>query len=340
MFEAVGIGDLHFGKLDRMLPGVADRLVANEFRKPLEYALKFGISNAILYGDVAEYPRLSYDSHLSFLPVLFDDRYKDISFWVVLGNHDYDEKNRHSLEILSFVAKKLDRNVKVITSTARQTKIDDVYVNFLPHPHKTLLLDHLNVGHFEVKGSTRDNGRTVNEGEESDALCVMGHLHTAHRVRNTYFSGTLYQTNFGEKLPKSFHHIRVRDDLKHKIIDVPNDPDFKLFNIKVETRKDLSRISEDPKHLYKVFVLDGVDVSPEDFKDRSNVVKINTYETETDLKQQLEAELDVEVDVGEVFKPEQDVLHYLDKKKVAGDMRDRVIRIHDRAIKSFFKGIR
>ena len=336
MLEFVGIGDVHGDKLEKILPGVGNKWICREVRKPLNYALKKGIKHAFFYGDIGEYARWSYEFQMEFKNVLLDPKYKDLNQWLILGNHDWDEKGRHSLEVLVndlslFKAHGLKLKIKVLTDLT-DVEIDGVPVRFLPYPHTKTTGKALNVGHFEVAGSTRDNGRKIKDGVETNHLCVLGHLHTCHRVGNSFYSGTLYQTNFGEYLPKSFHHVKVKDNLKHKVMNVPNDPEYKLLNVEVHSRKDLDQISDNPKVLHKLFVQDGMTIDPRDLEERPNVVKVNRFKDDKDLKTQLEEEWKIE-DVGNVFQPEEDVERFLSERKVEDKVKTRALKIHRRFLK-------
>lgn len=306
----------------------------NEVRKPLNYALKHGISYVFLYGDICDHARMSYDGHIWFGEVILDDKYKDLIFYTILGNHDMDEKGRHSLEVLEFYARKMKRNLKILVNSC-EVGIEKVPVHFMPYPDINTSSKHLNVGHFEVAGSMRDNGRIVKEGHHSKHLSAVGHLHTPHRVGRTYFSGTLYQTNFGESLPKSFHHFRVLPDLRHKVLDIPNEPAFKLFNLKIFSRKDLHQISKEELYLYKLFVQDGVRINPDDLSKYPNVIRINRFKDEKDLKAQLEDEWKITEEVSSVFQPEEDVKSFLVTKNVKKELQERVMKLHNKTIKKF-----
>lgn len=335
MFEFVGIGDTHFDKLDKVLPGMGNKLIANEVKKPLNYALKHGIQHVVFYGDICERARMSYDAHIWFGEAILNPKYEDLIFWIILGNHDFDEHGRHSLELLEFFSRYMKRQLKVITRSC-EVGIEKVPVNFMPYPDTETSKKHLNIGHFEVNGAIRDNGKVIKDGaHHSKHLSAIGHLHTPHKVGRAYFSGTLYQTNFGEHLPKSFHHIKCLPDLRHKVVDVPNDPAFKLYNLKVFARSDLSKISKDKLHLYKLFVQDGVRLNPEDLSKYENVIRINRFKDEKDLKAQLEDEWKITEEISTVFQPEEDVKHFLQTKKIKVELQDRVLKLHNRAIKKF-----
>jgi hypothetical protein len=336
MLEGVGIGDLHFDKLERTLPGIGNKAIVKELRKPLNYALKNGIEHAFYYGDIGEYARFSYEALILFMDVLLDPKYEGLYQWIYLGNHDFDEEGRNSLEVLVSLLSLLKRRgiknrIRVFTQP-EDLEIDDVPVRILPYPHTNTSGKRLNFGHFEVSGAIRDNGRRIKEGVETEHLCLIGHLHTCHKVANSYFSGTLYQTNFGEKLPKSFHHFKVKGDLKHKIINVPNDPEYKLFNLEIYSRKDLEKISDSEKDLYKLFVQDGVKINPDDLTKYKNVIKLNKFKDEKDLKVQLEEEWKIE-NVGTVFQPQEDLKELLVTKNVREDLKQRTLKLHKKMLR-------
>lgn len=335
--EFCGIGDLHLGKLNKVLDKVVDdvdELIANELRKPLNYAVKKGIPNAIYYGDVGDKPTLSYDSHLAFLTVVSDPKYKDIQHHIILGNHDFEENGRHSLELVEWFCNRLHGNLHVYT-TQKVVKIGGINVNFLPYPFTKTQKDCLNVGHFEVAGSIRDNGRQISEGKHTNNLCVLGHLHTPHVVRNSHFSGTLFQTNFGESLPKGFHHARVKSVKEFQITQINNDPAFKLVNLEIYTRKDLAKISKDPMHLYKLFIKDAVDIDIEDLGNLPNVIKTNIFKNKEELNLILEEEWKENEEVTNLFQPEEDLRRFLSTRKVNPQVQKKVVELHEKFIKEF-----
>jgi hypothetical protein len=309
----------------------------------LNYAIKNGIEHVIYYGDIGEYPRLSYEAQILFKSVVFDQKYKDLYHWIILGNHDFDEHGRHSLQVLRWDIKNIlsdDRRKRFrVFTKMTDMVIEDVPVRFLPFPCKETSKKHLNVGHFEAAGALRDNGRKIKDGvTTTDHLSVVGHLHTCHRVGKFYYSGTLYQTNFGEALPKSFHHIKVRPNLEHKIINVPNEPEYTLINLEIYRRSDLKKIEDNPKKLYKLFVQDGVRIEPGDLEKYKNAIKLNRFKDDKDLKIQLEAEWKFE-SVGTVFQPEEDLISFMKEQRIESDLQKRTLKLHDRMISKSFPNL-
>jgi hypothetical protein len=297
--EAVGIGDLHLGKLDAIIPD-ANRLIASSIGKVLDYAVDNGVGNVFFYGDIGEKPRLSYESQIA-LKVLFKKRYQDLSFKFILGNHDFAEDGVHSLQVLETFAPFMKRDITVYTKP-EQVYVDGSPFHFLPYPYNQTAKGHVGVGHFEVKGSKRDNGKIIEEGFETKATNLLGHLHTCHRVARNWYSGTLYQTNFGESLPKSFHHVKWENGTAPKEIEVENirfTPPWKLVNLTVNTESDLDviRQDKDKRSYYKLFIKDGLDLDLNRIlAENPNILRHNVFKSKKDLEVLIDRDWDFDVD--------------------------------------------
>lgn len=285
---AIGIGDLHLtdseggGGLAKYISD-PDAYVMRECTRVVRYASKKGITNIFLYGDICENPRMSYAAMEALIQFFREN--STINFYVILGNHDKfgnESSLGHSLQIIMLYP---FTNVRFITEP-EVIKIDGVKVNFQPWPGKSFSKNMLNVAHIEVNGSKLDSGRKFESDEfsNSKAVILMGHLHTNHKVRNTYYSGTLYQTYFGESLPKFFHLIDYSSPDEYEITNVPFDPEYKLFTCVVENKKDLKLISKDPKHLIKLVIQEGADVDPDSPEcNLPNIVITKAFKTKSEL---------------------------------------------------------
>lgn len=282
--EVIGIGDLHLtddkghGGLSKYIEG-HDEYVMSEVDRVCKYARKHHVSTIILYGDLCENPRMSYEAMLAFVACI--RRNKDLNFITYLGNHDKlarDSDEGHSMQIIESHRLK---NLLIFTKDS-YTEIDGHKVKILPWPSTAFDPKVLNFAHTEVYGAKLDSGRKM-EGDDlpkSKAAVAVGHLHTNHRIRNTYYSGTLYQTNFGESLPKFFHHIKFTSVDDFEIESVPFDPKYKLFNCVVETKADVEALPTDPHHLVKLVVKDGADI---DIPARPNIVINKSFKSKQDL---------------------------------------------------------
>lgn len=290
--EAIGIGDLHLtddtgkGGLAKYIEA-PDTYVMSEVERVLKWGIKRGIRTCLFYGDLFENPRGSYAGQMALVKTV--SAYPKIEFIAVLGNHDKLSKfslEGHSMQIIELM--KLP-NFRLVTEDT-VIRIQGIDVRFCPWPSKRFDPKMLNVGHTEVMGSRGDSGRemTGDDLSKSKSVICMGHLHTNHQVRNTYYSGTLYQTNFGEPLPKFFHHIAFKSVDDHEINSIPFDPKYKLFNCVVESNADVKALSRDPFHLIKLVVKDGADVVVPDLP---NIVITKAFKTKADLAQILTEDL-------------------------------------------------
>jgi hypothetical protein len=286
--EAVAVGDLHTtniagqGALSKYVPN-PNEMVFDEFQKVVDWARARHIHNVIQAGDVCEGPRMSYEAMLALSSFL--RRNDDMTFHFLLGNHDmYGETPAagHSLEILKLLSLP---HVKFHTKP-KTVKIDGVDVRFLPYPHEDFDPKALNVFHKEVRGAKNDAGKAFDTDTlpASKAVTLAGHLHTAQRVRNTFFMGTLYQTNFGEKLPKYFHHVRFNSVKDYDIELIKHEPKYTLHTIVLNSRDDLQTIPTKATQLVKLVIQDGANVRASDYSHLTNVVNIRNFKSREELQ--------------------------------------------------------
>lgn len=284
----------------------------------------------LFYGDVCEKPRLSYEAQVSLYSLLLRRKYRELDIHIIPGNHDFQENGSHSLQVLAKIAELTKTNVTVYTEPT-VVKIERRRFNFLPHPFTETVRNALNIAHYEVAGSFRDNGRRVDDGLKTRHMGCYGHLHTCHRVRRVHYSGTLYQTNFGEALPKSFHHVRYDDDDPYsaQIENIPHEPPWKLINLPVKDESDLAAIEDNPDILYKLFVHEGLDLDINDvLKAHPNVVRHNRFNSKSDLKTLIENEWDFE---------SQSVTNNVDTEEVVRDYLANKSGLNKREIERAFR---
>lgn len=282
---ALGIGDLHLPD-DKGTGGLAkyidrpERYVMSEVSRVVEWGIARYIYEVWFYGDFCQNPRMSYEAIMAFVKVI--RKYPQVTFRGILGNHDKiaeASKAGHSMQIIMDYQLP---NLKIYTEDTIEL-IQGVNVKFCPWPSIALNNTCLNVAHKEVSGSLSDSGRVMKASDlsTSKAVAVIGHLHTKHRVRNSYFSGTLYQTNFGESSPKFFHHIQFKDAKDYEISDIPFKPRYVLHNCIVETQADVDALPQGKYDLLKVVVKDGADIV---IPDMPNIVVSKAFKTQDELK--------------------------------------------------------
>lgn len=287
----ISIGDIHGDKLRNLFPNSIE-LQFNEINKAVHYGRKQGEKHFSFLGDLSEHIRLSQEAECAFIRFFcyWDSK---IELDVILGNHDFAENNNHSL--LPFMEMQRAGLFKTIRFHEKPyvKKIDGIYHNFCPYPFTEPVKNAVNYGHFEVSGSTRDNGTKINKahdvGEKDN--WVMGHLHTPHDVGKVHYTGTLYQLNFGESLPKHFSMINARlkgGKLKLDIERVRTDPEFKLINLVVDTEKDLKKIEKNPLYKYRLLTNVNFETDLDILGKYDNVVKMEGFKTKKELKSLVE----------------------------------------------------
>lgn len=324
-FQAIGVGDLHLdGKLAKYIPEL-NSVILSELRKAVRYADKVGVTTVILYGDVCDGSVLSTEAHIGLTSVFVNNPH--ITFIVIKGNHDVMDSESCSLDYLKFLADSgLIKNLIVALKPTVLFEDTDTPVNLLPWPYKETRKDCLNVMHTEAAGTTWETGRQVTGGFVTNHLCVVGHIHKGQVVRNSHFSGTLYQVSFGEPAEKYFHHITWTGNIKTSSVEmVPHKPTYTLVNQVISKASEVADLSDDPHVLYKVFVKKSVVLPAGVFNDKPNVVKTNYFASKDELKALIIEELVLDDVSSEVLIRHEEVLDdWLTTHKVTKSLADRV----------------
>lgn len=278
---ALGIGDLHLdGRLTKYIPDL-NKVIVTEVRLVIDKGIELGVETIIFYGDIGDKPNLSYESHRLLLNLFLE--YSHLQFFVIGGNHDFQDSKTNGLQLLGWVTKNLMPNVIVTTKPLTVREDTDYPIRLLPWPSVDVLDGALNVLHIETSGSVMDSGRPCGDAASipENLFCVAGHLHTNHKAKNVNFSGTLYQTAFGEKEDKFYHII---DLARKRVKSVSHIPKYKLRNLVIATQEDLDNIPKDPNVLCKLFIKSKVAVPIELLDRYPNVVKHNKFSSKAELE--------------------------------------------------------
>jgi DNA repair exonuclease SbcCD nuclease subunit len=313
----VGIGDLHLdGKLRKYLPDLNQRIVS-EVEKCFDYARRNGIKLVVFYGDICDVPHMSADAARSLVHLM--TAHKDLQQVYITGNHDIESNEVHSMQLfIDLCATGVLPNVRVIDKPVTLFRKSGTPLRLLPWPSLDTEKEALNVIHEGVAGAVWDGGRPVESGKVIKHWTVGGHLHSNQVIGKVHFSGTLYQTSFGERPRKYFHDVRWdQPEDKPVIQSIKCNPGFKLINLKIETIDDLSKIEDNPNFLYKVFVQTDVVLDSNTFDGKTNVVKVNSYKTKTELEELIHEELrmDDEFDIEAAMSVETNLKQWLLKAK-------------------------
>ena len=294
--EFVGIGDLHLssqnghGGFSRFLDD-SDAYILSEVQRVLNLAKDRGIEQVILYGDICDSVRMSYRAHLQLVEFLRSNR--DMYFHIILGNHDKFAKEAqlgHSCEVLEAFRFK---HVRIYSEPTLVKFIDGSKVNFLPFPYSNFK-SCLNVCHLDLAGAVADNGQKVRSKISSGKHPVVsGHIHSSSSFKQTYYSGTLYQLNFGESVDrKGFHSIECNGN-DVEVEYVPFKPKYQLKTIVVENPKILQGLPSQNVFYRLLIPEDAEELNPASYAHLS-VVQLKHWGSKNELSELQNFKVDFE----------------------------------------------
>lgn len=285
MFRCVVSSDWHFEGMDKVLNDSVQKQIA-EIRKVYRYAFDNGIKHVVIPGDWAHIPRLREETMIEIIKLLlsYDDH---INTYYVFGNHDIAHRNSTAFDLLKAVTESsMFKRFKIYASPKVET-IDGVDIAFMPFPCTSvphLKKPPLVFAHIETSGAIGDNGRALKH-DDSKLIRVPGdyivtghiHLHQEQKKKRVLYCGSLYQTNFGESLPKGFLDLKARykeGKLQVAYEYVNSHPNFILETKIIDSQNDWETLCADEHIRYRVLVAEGV-VTPKDITKRfPNIVAI------------------------------------------------------------------
>lgn len=258
-----------------------------EIQKPYSYAMEHGIKNVFVPGDISDVETMTERTMTHLIGLLL--KFPDIDTYYIPGNHDTASKGVTSLNFLSFLTDHgLFKNFKIFFKPT-VVRLDGVNVAFMPWPSRevpTCKSPPLVLAHVEQPGALGDNGLPLRVKEEPldrqpGDYVVSGHIHQHQHLKKKRFvyTGSLYQKNFGESLPKGFLSGQANVSAGKLNVDIEfvrSRPAFVLETIQVSRAADLKQLKADPLIRYKIVVdkQSGV-ILPADITSRfPNIVSI------------------------------------------------------------------
>lgn len=291
-FGVIGDGHLDKNRILDVVGTVANEVMLDHMEGVIKSMVAQGITDIIWLGDVADKSTLSDEAELLLMKKVHKWT-KKVTLHIIPGNHDLEQENVHSLCKLEWLAKSgLIPNLYIYTEYTKK-KIQGLTFEFLPYPLKESKSKKptICIGHFGVSGAIGDNGSRLRGGHEHKAkdnsVYILGHLHTTQKVGKSYYPGTLYQTSFGEPMPKGYSIFEI-----NKNYEVVGDwwkelePPFKFINLEVFEQDDLV-IPDNPMHKVKVFYAsDKVDIPSNLMLKYSNIVELIPFKNKIELAEQ------------------------------------------------------
>lgn len=299
--HGISTSDWHLsGGLVRFFPMNALEKQLKEIEKIFHYALENNIRHVFMPGDMSDKARLDEATFIALVTMLLRfDKY--VSFRYILGNHDFAQVGKTSMDVLKvFADSGVFKNVHLYEKPETVT-IDGVDVSFVPYPHQEApktKRGRLMFAHIEEVGARGDNG-VVLKGQHLKVVrdkrdyVFSGHLHTHQVLRDkrVTFNGSPYQKNFGESLPKGFVEFKAKyskesGDLLIKQEFIDNRPGFRLVELTIEESAQWEELEHGDHVFYKIHLGDGV-VAPKNItRDFPNIVSLagTTYRGRSNLE--------------------------------------------------------
>lgn len=299
--DFLAVGDLHLMGLRSLFGPLGDDYILRSVDKALSYARSNNIKAIIVLGDIFDNPHPTKDVMVKLLTYFYSN--KDLNFYMILGNHDIENTEIHSLPLFEFLSQsQLLPNLKVYTVPTFE-RVENIPFCFLPWPHIKLIETKTkrpsitcNIAHIALKGAKANNGRPLTEGfslKTNKDYWIIGDLHAYQKYnKKIIYPGTMFQKNFGEGLPKGFLHVTATLSKTKELVGMvwrfkPIDPVFLLENLKIESLEDLEKVEYNKKSvkLYKLFVSADC-VLPQDLLTKyPNIVSVRGYKSVVDLSQ-------------------------------------------------------
>lgn len=293
------IGDAHMDK-SRILNVVgegANKIMVDYIDSVIKKMVDAGVDYIVQTGDVGDEPSLSDESELLWFDLLHKWDGK-VELHIYLGNHDIEQERVHALCKIEWMAKHVWKTIHVHTKYAKTT-MGDLLVEFLPYPLKASQTKKPSIcfGHFGRAGAVGDNGYALRGGEETaegdNSLYILGHLHTPQKVGQSYFPGTLYQTAFGEPLPKGYAIFTIND--KYQVKKgwwIEAEPPFKFMNVEINVQEDLDKVDKNLRVFQKLFCHADVVVPSNFMLQHPNVIDVVRFKSEVELTNLKEAQVE------------------------------------------------
>ncbi len=285
MLNAVVASDFHIGGMKKVLRDPLAYQI-REIDKVYKYALSNSLEHVFVPGDLCHTPNMSDEELLAILTLLltYDD---SINTYYTLGNHDVESVKTSSLDVLAAIAGMGFFKRFHVFKQPYVKKIDGVYVAFMPFPHMEVPVckrPPLVFAHIETPGAIGDNGKPLKSKEdqfvrqEGDFI-ISGHIHLHQYLKKKRFLyvGSLYQTNFGEQLPKGFLDIEARYSNGKLVVDyeqVNSKPNFVLETKVIESNEDWEQLSDSQQVRYKILVKEGLVVPKKVTEQLKNICSV------------------------------------------------------------------
>jgi len=215
-----------------------------------DYCMKHSIEHIIISGDIIHGKSIIYTVSQDLI-IEYINSYKDITFWVIDGNHDITSKSSSAISALRFMENMT--NVKWIPWN-KTFLHEDIF--FVPYSHNMLDIIKKNsskilISHFGLTEATLNSGMSIItnislKDLSNYKLVLLGHYHKPQEIIRDnfqlYYSGSLIQLDWGEKGEEKRFLIVDSDTLK--VDSIPLTKYKKHIEIEINTDNKTEALKE------------------------------------------------------------------------------------------------
>lgn len=322
MIEALSTSDWHLEGMDKHFVN-ATHIQLREIDRIYQYAVSKGIKHIFVPGDISETPKMRASTYMQLL--MFFKKYDGlVTTHYVGGNHDRDDKDTTSCDLLKMLSEQGFLNTLNVHLQPVQERIDGSLINFCAWPCPASMSTTegaINMAHITVAGAVGDNGMPLRASHDfavhDKDYTISGHIHQYQhmKTKRTIYNGNPYQKNFGEALPKGFVHFRAETEkkkikMRHRFID--NRPQFQLHTVRIDSPEDFQKLTQSNSIRYKLLV-DSEVLVPSDLRVQYPNITGGIFTTNRDTGKQEKRDVD-EVEFSPVIsrvKPQTGLKEYL-----------------------------
>lgn len=196
----MAIGDIHLGALSQHIPDLWKKQLQH-LQRVLNYAVDSGVQHVFLMGDVFDTAYPTNKLVIALRRCL--SKYPELTFYIIIGNHDWESSEHHALQWLHDLGTTKKFNFHVFTKP-RVITVAGVKLFVCPHPYimESPKPVHWCLGHFAWNNAKSDHGKPIPSGNSPRGRWILGDFHTHQNGKRYVYIGSLSQITWHEQMPK------------------------------------------------------------------------------------------------------------------------------------------
>jgi len=240
---------------DKLKEGISERLydIFSMLKVIAQYALEHRITEINIIGDVFNDKDIIYTKSMVLLTT-FLEKYRNLNFVLLTGNHDLDNTSEDQVSILQSIDYE---NVTCIIAPVTFNNITYIpYSRNVVKDVETAEPNDILISHFGLNEGVLNSGISMISDIgikqlKNFKLVLLGHYHKPQQmtngVTNLWYTGSPIQKDWGEKHDEK--RFLVLDDVTLEVESIPLKGYTKYIELVIEEDSDVKEIIEKSKEL-------------------------------------------------------------------------------------------